>query len=88
MENGRIETPILIDRANKTFNRIIKDITTEQGTYNSGILASYIGILFKLAFATIEKEVSLDAARSSFKYAVDFMIDVVIDGAYDAEKIK
>lgn len=76
----------LTDKVNRTFEHIIQDITTDKGTYNTGILATYITLLFKLAFATIEKEVNIEAARVSFKAAVDYLMDVMIDGAYDREK--
>lgn len=83
-------TSEVLSKANATYNRIFQDITEPDGTYNTGILAAYIGALFDIAFANIEKECGLKVARNSFKYVADFFHDVMIDGAYDPinDKIK
>ena len=83
-----METSQMIKKVNATYDKIVDDITTERGTYNTGILATYILLLFKLAFGSVEKEIGLAGARRSFKNAVDYMIDTVIDGGYDKKNDK
>lgn len=83
MKKGLTEK--LIDMANKDHDRLIVELSNEQGRYNSGHMAAYIGILFKVAFANVERQVGLDDARKGFKHAVDYIMNAMIDGSYDKE---
>lgn len=74
----------LIDLANRDYNRLTVELSDGE-TYNTGHMASYVAVLFKMAFANMEKAIGLEKTRQRFKYAVDFMMDVMIDGAYDKE---
>lgn len=78
-------TAKLVRMANRDYNRLTNELAEGEGTYNTGHLASYVAILFKVTFANMEKAIGLDAARQSFKYAVDYMVNAMIDGAYDKE---
>lgn len=80
-------TSRIIQMANRDYNRLTVELSDGK-TFNTGHLAAYIGALFKIAFANMEKAIGIKKTRNSFKYAVDFMVDVMIDGAYDEENDK
>lgn len=80
-------TAKIIEMANRDYNRLTVELSDGKA-FNTGHMAAYIGTLFKVAFANMERAIGINKARTSFKYVVDFMVDVMIDGAYDKENDK
>lgn len=83
MEDGTVDK--LIGMVNRDHNRVIDEMG-EGGYVNTGLLSAYMVMMFKMFFAFVEKGQGLDAARESFKVAVDKILDTMIDGCYDKEK--
>lgn len=75
-------TEQLIQISNDAYRQIFERIMYD-GKYNSGQLASVVAMIFQLSFATVERDAGLEVARQSFHYAVDYMIDKMIDGVQE-----
>lgn len=74
----------IIEMANRDYFRLAFELSDGE-TFNTGHLAAYIGALFQVTFGNMERAIGLKRTRASFTHAIDFMVDVMIDGAYDKE---
>ena len=88
LSNGSLTTAEIVEVGNETFQFVMKRLTKETGTINSGNLSASIAIAFRLAFAFVEREVGLEAAQQSFYHAMGYMMDAMNEGAWDEEKQK
>lgn len=71
----------VIDVGNKLFYKAM-DACARNGYVNTGNIATVIAVMFKLAFAFEEKGYGLENARKVFQNPLDYMMDVMIDGAF------
>lgn len=88
--NGSLTTAEVIEAGNDTYQFIMKRLTSETGTINSGNLSASIAIVFRLAFAFVESEVGIEAAQQSFHHAMEYMMKTMKEGAWDEinQKVK
>ena len=75
------------EAANKLHNLTIQ-MAIKDGSLNTGNLASIIAAVWRLTFAYVERETGLEAARGAFSPALNYMMDTLIDGAWDEENQK
>ena len=88
LANGSLTTAEVIEAGNETYQFLMKRLTKEIGTINSGNLSASIAIVFRLGFAFVESNVGLEAAQKSFYHAMGYMMDAMNEGAWDEEKQK
>lgn len=88
LSNGSLTTAEVIEAGNETYQFLMKRLTKETGTINSGNLSASIAIAFRLAFAFVESNVGIEAAQQSFYHAMEYMMNTMNEGAWDEEKQK
>ena len=86
--NGSLTTAEVIEAGNDTYQFLLKRLTKETGTINSGNLSASIAIAFRIAFAFVESEVGIEAAQQSFYHAMEYMMKTMEEGAWDDENKK
>ena len=88
LSNGSLTTAEVIEAGNDTYQFLLKRLTKETGTINSGNLSASIAIAFRIAFAFVESEVGIEAAQQSFYHAMEYMMKTMEEGAWDDENKK
>lgn len=75
------------EAANK-LHKLTIQMAIKDGSLNTGNLASIIAAVWRLTFAYVERGTGLEAARGAFGPALNYMMDTLIDGAWDEENQK
>lgn len=87
MEKGKSDmtTAEVIEAGNRIHEIALQSVIRD-GRLITGNLAAVIAIAWKLNFAYVERSTGLEEARQAFSPALNYMMDALIDGAWDEEK--
>lgn len=89
MEKGKanLTTAEIIEAGNK-IHEVSLQYVVRDGRLITGNLAAVIAIAWKLNFAYAERSTGIEEARQAFSPALNYMMDALIDGAWDEENQK